>query len=86
MWKEYKYRLENRIKELLGQQVVDENRMMMEIAILLTGTILMKSLLRLKSHICQFRDTLEMDVPIGRKLDFSSGDEQGGKYNWLKGK
>jgi len=68
--KEYKYRLENRIKELLGQQVVDENRMMMEIAIFADRCNIDEELVRLKSHVCQFRDTLEMDVPIGRKLDF----------------
>ncbi len=68
--KEYKYRLENRIKELLEQQVIDENRMMMEIAIFADRCNIDEELVRLNSHISQFRDTLEMDVPIGRKLDF----------------
>lgn len=68
--KEYKYRLENRIKELLDQQVVDENRMMMEIAIFADRCNIDEELVRLNSHINQFRQTLEMDVPIGRKLDF----------------
>ena len=44
--------------------------MMMEIAIFADRCNIDEELVRLNSHISQFRDTLEMDVPIGRKLDF----------------
>jgi uncharacterized protein (TIGR00255 family) len=42
----------------------------MEIAIFADRCNIDEELVRLNSHISQFRDTLEMDVPIGRKLDF----------------
>lgn len=68
--KEYKCRLENRMKELLEQQIVDENRMVMEIAIFADRCSIDEELVRLESHIGQFRETLEIDKPVGRKLDF----------------
>ncbi|MDQ2084993.1 YicC/YloC family endoribonuclease [Herbivorax sp. ANBcel31] len=68
--KEYKSRLENRMKELLDQQIVDENRMMMEFAIFADRCSIDEELVRLESHINQFRETLEINKPVGRKLDF----------------
>lgn len=68
--KEYKQRLENRIKELLDQQVVDESRLAMEVAIFADRCSIDEELVRLNSHIKQLKETLCMEQPVGRKLDF----------------
>ncbi|WP_038288910.1 YicC/YloC family endoribonuclease [Acetivibrio straminisolvens] len=71
--KEYKCKLENRIKEILEQQVIDENRMAMEVAIFADRCNIDEELVRLGSHIKQLRHTLnnnDSDQPVGRKLDF----------------
>lgn len=68
--KEYKIRLENRIKELLDQQVVDESRIAMEVALFADRCNIDEEIVRLLSHVTQFRETLDMKQPVGRKLDF----------------
>ncbi len=68
--KDYKQRLEARIKELLEQQTIDESRLAMEVAIFADRCSIDEELVRIKSHINQLREILEMDQPIGRKLDF----------------
>lgn len=69
--KEYKQRLENRIKELLEQQTVDEGRLTMEVAIFADRCSIDEEIVRLKSHISQMRETLDIkNQPVGRKLDF----------------
>ncbi|OPZ92640.1 MAG: hypothetical protein BWY74_01485 [Firmicutes bacterium ADurb.Bin419] len=68
--KEYKCKLENRIKELLEQQIVDENRLATEVAIFADRCSIDEELVRLSSHIGQLRETLQAGQSIGRKLDF----------------
>jgi uncharacterized protein (TIGR00255 family) len=68
--KDYKQRLESRLKELLNQQVVDESRIATEVAIFADRCSINEEIVRLKSHIRQFKQTLDMDQPVGRKLDF----------------
>lgn len=68
--KEYKTRLNARIKELLEQQVVDENRLAMEVALFADRCSIDEELVRLASHFGQMRQILAMDQPVGRKLDF----------------
>lgn len=68
---EYKQKLENRIKDLLGQQTVDENRIAMEVAIFADRCSIDEELVRLGSHLIQLRDILGIKKqPVGRKLDF----------------
>ncbi len=68
---EYKQKLEYRIKELLNQQTVDENRIAMEVAIFADRCGIDEELVRLGSHLTQLRDILNIKKqPIGRKLDF----------------
>jgi uncharacterized protein (TIGR00255 family) len=68
---EYKQKLENRIKELLGQQSIDENRLAMEVAIFADRCSIDEELVRLGSHMIQLRDILSIKKqPVGRKLDF----------------
>ncbi|MGI6778121.1 MAG: YicC/YloC family endoribonuclease, partial [Acetivibrionales bacterium] len=68
--KEYKQKLETRIKDLLEQQTIDENRLAMEIAFFADRCSIDEELVRLGSHINQMKETLDMDQPVGRKLDF----------------
>lgn len=68
---EYKQKLENRIKELLSQQTIDENRIAMEVAIFADRCGIDEELVRLGSHLIQLRDILNIrKQPVGRKLDF----------------
>jgi uncharacterized protein (TIGR00255 family) len=68
--KEYKIKLENRIKELLDQQNIDENRLAMEVAIFADRCSIDEEIVRLASHIGQMKDALSMQQPVGRKMDF----------------
>jgi len=68
--KDYKQRLETRIKDLLEQQTIDESRLAMEVAIFADRCSIDEELVRIKSHINQLKEILDMDQPIGRKLDF----------------
>lgn len=68
---EYKQKLENRIKDLLNQQTIDENRIAMEVAIFADRCGIDEELVRLGSHLTQLRDILNIKKqPVGRKLDF----------------
>ena len=67
---EYKSRLEERIKELTSGVEIDKNRIAVEIAIFADKATVDEEIIRLRSHIEQMRNTLELDEPIGRKLDF----------------
>ncbi|WP_434656119.1 YicC/YloC family endoribonuclease [Thermoanaerobacterium thermosaccharolyticum] len=67
--KEYKKKLEARIKELTGDDF-DQNRFLTEVAIMADRTSIVEEITRLRSHISQFRNSLDSDMPIGKKLDF----------------
>ena len=68
--KEYKERLEQRLKELLNGAVIDENRVAMEIAIFADRSNIDEEIVRLKSHIAQMIENTKMEESVGRKLDF----------------
>lgn len=66
----YRERLEQRIKELLGDAKVDEQRLLTETAVFADKIAVSEETVRLRSHISQFRILMESDEPVGRKLDF----------------
>lgn len=68
--KAFKVKLEDRVKELLNNIDIDENRIAMEVCILADKATVDEEIIRLKSHINQVRETLKLNEPIGRKLDF----------------
>ncbi|MGL4875687.1 MAG: YicC/YloC family endoribonuclease [Clostridium sp.] len=68
--KVYKEKLEDRIKELIKVEKIDENRLAMEIAILADKATVDEEIIRLRSHIIQMKNTLDLNESIGRKLDF----------------
>lgn len=68
---EYRGKLEDRIKELLDKDVsIDKERLSTEIAILADKASIDEEVVRLKSHINQFRLIFKEGDAIGRKLDF----------------
>lgn len=66
----YRNKLYARICEVLADKNVDEARIVTEAAIFADKTAVAEETVRLKSHIRQLSDMLELDEPVGRKLDF----------------
>lgn len=67
---EYVVKLQERIKEILKTDVVDETRLAQEVVIYSDKCSIEEELTRLKSHIAQFQKLLESEEPCGKKLDF----------------
>ena len=66
----YYDKLYQKIKDLLQDRVVEESRLVTEAAIVAEKLCVDEELVRLHSHIAQFRDFLESTEPVGRKMDF----------------
>lgn len=66
----YKERIEQKIKELLEDTTIDEQRILTEVAIFADKVAVAEETVRLRSHIKQFEDLMNDDQPVGRKLDF----------------
>ena len=67
---EYVSKLEKRVKEILKTDVVDENRIAQEAVIYADKTSIEEELTRLNSHIVQFKELVNSEGPVGKKLDF----------------
>lgn len=67
---EYKIKLRNRINELNANDIVDENRIGIEIVLFADKSSICEEVTRLKSHIASFKNMLKTDGPIGKKIDF----------------
>ncbi len=67
---EYRQKLEERVKDLLGDAQVDENRLLTEVTIFADKVCVDEELVRLRSHIETTKATLQEGGSIGRKLDF----------------
>ena len=92
--REYRERLFKKISEVLESKSIDESRIITEVAIFADKVAVDEETVRLRSHIAQFREILEYDEPIGKKLDFliqefnreantigsKSQDAEGAKY------
>lgn len=66
----YRNRLYAKLKEVLEDTNIDEQRILTEAAIFAEKIAIDEEIVRLKSHMKQFRELLETDEPVGRKLDF----------------
>lgn len=66
----YRRRLEDKIRETLGDRDVEESRLLTEVALFADKVAVDEETVRLKSHLSQFHDLLELGGPIGKKLDF----------------
>lgn len=68
--KAYRERLEQKVRELLENSTIDEQRIITETAIFADKVAVDEETVRLRSHIKQFNSMFEADGPIGKKLDF----------------
>ncbi|NEZ46002.1 YicC family protein [Clostridium niameyense] len=68
--KDYNKKVNERVRELLENSEVDENRIAMEVALFVDKSSIDEEIVRLNSHINQLKETLNLQEPIGRKLDF----------------
>ena len=67
---EYVVKLEGRIKELLKTEEVDKQRLAQEVVIYADKCSVQEEVTRLQSHIEQFRELIQLDEPVGKKIDF----------------
>ncbi len=68
--KEYNDKLLSRMKDLLGDVNVDEQRLLTEAAVFADKVAVAEETVRLRSHIEQLHSMMTLDEPVGRKLDF----------------
>ncbi len=67
---EYTRKLRERVRELLDDAQIDENRLLMEVTLFADKVCVDEELVRLRSHIETTKQTLTGGGSIGRKLDF----------------
>ena len=67
---EYRKKIEDKVKELLDNCQIDENRLITEVTIFADKVCVDEEIVRLKSHIESMIKTLENGNAMGRKLDF----------------
>ena len=67
---EYRAKLEDKMKELLADTQIEENRIAAEVILFADKICTDEEVVRLKSHIQHMRNTMEEKEGIGRKLDF----------------
>lgn len=67
---EYRERLQTKIKEMLGANHFDEQRVLTEVAVFADKVAVDEETVRLRSHIRQLRQLFETEEPVGRKIDF----------------
>jgi len=66
----YREKLDSRIKELMGDFPIDQQRLAMEIALMAEKTDITEEITRLESHIENFAKTLDHDNSVGKRLTF----------------
>ena len=67
---EYRARLEQKMKDVLGTAGIDENRILMEAAVFADHIAVDEETVRLRSHMAQMKAMAQGKSPIGRKMDF----------------
>jgi uncharacterized protein (TIGR00255 family) len=65
----YRERVRAEMEKLLGDNV-DEARLLTEAALFADRTDVAEEVVRFTSHIARMREYLELDEPVGRRLDF----------------
>lgn len=66
----YRAKIEDRMKEIMGNVPYDEARLLTEVALFADKVNVDEEIARLKSHIEQMREMFASKEPIGRKMDF----------------
>lgn len=67
---DYRRKLNERIEAVLNDTEIDRARLATEVALFADRCCIDEELVRLKSHIAQFRTYLESTEPVGRNMDF----------------
>lgn len=67
---DYAAKLRERVAALAADTAVTEERLAQEIAFMADRCDITEELVRLNSHLQQFDETIALDEPVGRKLDF----------------
>ena len=67
---EYRARLEEKLRELLADNQLDDSRIAQEVTIFADKICVDEETVRLKSHILSMKDSLNAGGSVGRKLDF----------------
>ncbi len=67
---EHKNNIEQRIRELLGDAKVDENRLLTETAIYADKLSVNEEIVRLKCHLEEYDRIMQKGDAVGRRLDF----------------
>lgn len=62
--------LSKRIADILGDRLIDESRLIQEVAILTERSDITEELVRIKSHLKYMEDMFSSGDTIGKKLDF----------------
>ena len=67
---EYRQKLQDKVKEMLGDNTVDEARLVTEVTIFADKVCVDEEMVRLRSHVETTKNALIEGGSIGRKLDF----------------
>lgn len=67
---QYRSRLKDKICRMLEDVAIDESRLAQEAAFLAERSDITEEIVRIRSHLKQFRGYLSMDDALGRRLDF----------------
>lgn len=67
---DYKERLYTKLKEVLENKNIDEQRVLTEVALFAEKIAVDEETVRLRSHLKQFHNLIESKESVGRKLDF----------------
>jgi uncharacterized protein (TIGR00255 family) len=69
--REHREKLTQRLQEYLQDVPIDEDRILMEVAVFADRSNITEELVRLRSHLEQLKRMLETDDEVGKKLDFT---------------
>jgi uncharacterized protein (TIGR00255 family) len=67
---EYRKKLKDNVQGMLKDVGVDENRLIQEVAFFAEKADITEEIVRVRSHLKQFREYLSLDDALGRRLDF----------------
>ena len=62
--------LKNKISDLINDEKLDDSRLMQEVAYYIERSDITEEIVRSKSHIHQIKKFLEMQEPVGKRLNF----------------
>ncbi len=66
----YRDKLRQRINQLIKPIEINEDRLIQEVALIADRSDITEELIRVESHLEQFRDFMNQDDVVGRRLDF----------------